>query len=130
MSTSRPGPSVVISDWRVAPIRVNGETIFAIGDVHGCADHLSLLIQKLEAEAKGVSSSRLIFLGDLLFRDPRSLGALALWSAPDLDDSFKNVDRLWGNHEQLLSFPSVAAASPKLLGPSGWASMVRHLLMS
>lgn len=93
---------MAVSDWRIAPIQVNGETIFAIGDVHGCADHLSLLIQRLEAEAGGVRTSRLIFLGDLICRGPSSLGALAHWSAPHLDRSFKGVDRLWGNHEQLL----------------------------
>jgi serine/threonine protein phosphatase 1 len=102
MPTFLSQPSVAVSDWRVAPIRVDGETIFAIGDVHGCADHLSLMIQELEAAAERTRSSRLIFLGDLICRGPSSLGALARWSAADLDGSFRRVDRLWGNHEQLL----------------------------
>src|ERR1044072_2610739 len=94
--------SVDISDWRAAPVRVDGETIFAIGDVHGCADHLSLLLERLAAEARGMHDSRLIFLGDLICRGPSSLGALRLWSAPHLAESFKTIDRLFGNHEQLL----------------------------
>src|SRR5690349_7652336 len=32
------------SDWRAAPIDVAGETVFAIGDVHGCSRHLDLLL--------------------------------------------------------------------------------------
>jgi serine/threonine protein phosphatase 1 len=113
---------VAVSDWRIAPIQVNGETIFAIGDVHGCADHLSLLIQRLEAEAKGVRSSRLIFLGDLICRGPSSLGALAHWSAPHLDRSFKSVDRLWGNHEQLLML-SIGGGSLAEAARTKWMSI-------
>jgi hypothetical protein len=32
---------VSISDWKAAPFDVKGETVFAIGDVHGCADELA-----------------------------------------------------------------------------------------
>ena len=31
---------VEISDWTAAPFDLKGETVFAIGDVHGCADEL------------------------------------------------------------------------------------------
>jgi serine/threonine protein phosphatase 1 len=102
MPTSLSKPSLVISDWRAATTRVNGETIFVIGDVHGCADHLSLLLLELAAAAEHAHASRLIFLGDLICRGPSSLGALAHWSAVHLDGSFRSIHRLWGNHEQLL----------------------------
>jgi serine/threonine protein phosphatase 1 len=122
MSISRPQPSVTVSDWRAAPIQVNGERIFAIGDVHGCVDHLSLLIERLAAEVEGARSSRLIFLGDLICRGPSSLGALACWSAPDLDSRFKSVDRLWGNHEQLLML-SIGVGSLAEAARAKWMSI-------
>jgi serine/threonine protein phosphatase 1 len=110
-------PEVIISDWYVAPIQVRGETIFAIGDVHGCADHLAAVLEILRAEAEGAQASRLIFLGDLICRGPSSLDALDYWSTQDLDSSFANVDRLFGNHEQLLVL-SMAGGS---LAETAWA---------
>src|ERR1041385_6315035 len=124
MGGSSFAPSLSISEWRSAPLQVNGETIFAVGDVHGCADHLSLLIQTLEAKAKRARSSRLIFLGDLICRGPSSLGALAQWSAPRLDRSFKSVDRLWGNHEQLLML-SIGDGSLAEAAKTKWMSIDR-----
>jgi bis(5'-nucleosyl)-tetraphosphatase (symmetrical) len=47
---------------------MNKRTIF-IGDVHGCFDELELLIKKINYAAK---SDRLIFLGDLINKGPKS----------------------------------------------------------
>lgn len=90
------------SDWRAAPTRVDGETIFAVGDVHGCPGQLSALLARFAPSARADRATRLIFLGDLICRGPSSLAVLALWSAADLDARFTKVDRLSGNHEQLL----------------------------
>jgi len=81
MSTYQSQPSVIVSDWLDAPFRVNEETVFAVGDVHGCTNHLSALLERIEAEAEGLHAPRLIFLGDLICRGPSSLGALDRWSA-------------------------------------------------
>ena len=35
---------VEISDWKPAPFELSGETVFAIGDMHGCADELRALL--------------------------------------------------------------------------------------
>jgi len=94
------GFSVVQSAWRPAPLRLDGETVFAIGDVHGCDGQLAALLGQLSARAP--ATARLIFLGDLICRGPSSLAALALWAAPSLDARFTHVNRLSGNHEQLL----------------------------
>ena len=94
------GFTIVQSDWREAPIRLDGETVFAIGDVHGCHGQLTTLLERLSALAP--DTARLIFLGDLICRGPSSLAALALWAAPSLDARFTHVNRLSGNHEQLL----------------------------
>ena len=88
------------SDWREAPIDADGETIFAIGDVHGCARQLDLLLGEFGRLAQ--RGARLIFLGDLICRGPSNAGALTLWAAPSLDARFARVHRLSGNHEQML----------------------------
>ena len=88
------------SDWREAPLRVD-QTIFAIGDVHGCHGQLAVLLDTFKTLASS-GSARLIFLGDLICRGPNSLAALSLWAAPALEQRFTRVHRLSGNHEQLL----------------------------
>ena len=88
------------SDWREAPLRVD-QTIFAIGDVHGCHGQLAVLLDTFKALARS-GSARLIFLGDLICRGPNSLAALSLWAAPALEQRFARVHRLSGNHEQLM----------------------------
>lgn len=100
MAISNQSVTLDVSDWRAAPIRLDGETVFAIGDVHGCHDQFAALLERFSALA--AQRARLIFLGDLICRGPSSLAALALWAAPSLDARFTQVDRLSGNHEQLL----------------------------
>src|SRR5436853_7071808 len=85
------------SDWRESPLRTD-QSIFAIGDVHGCHRQLAVLLNTFEALASG-GSARLLFLGDLICRGPDSLAALSLWAAPALEQSFARVHRLSGNHE-------------------------------
>ena len=89
------------SAWREQPLRLEGETIFAIGDVHGCEPQLAALLEtfsRLAAERP----ARLIFLGDLICRGPSSVGALKLWADPALNARFVHVHRVTGNHDQLL----------------------------
>ena len=38
---------VEISDWKPAPFALGGETVFAIGDVHGCAGELRALLDAI-----------------------------------------------------------------------------------
>jgi serine/threonine protein phosphatase 1 len=89
-----------ISDWRDAPLEL-GETVFAIGDVHGCHEQLARLLAEFSALAAR-TPARLAFLGDLICRGPSSLAALRLWSDPALAQRFTHTHRLSGNHEQLL----------------------------
>jgi len=35
---------VDVSAWKPAPFALGGETIFAVGDVHGCAEELQALL--------------------------------------------------------------------------------------
>jgi serine/threonine protein phosphatase 1 len=96
-------PPVVVSDWTPAPFDLGGETVFAIGDIHGCARELKALLAAIgaAASAKG-GGHRLIFLGDLIDRGPDNLGVLRQWSKAEETAGIGHVDRLMGNHEQLL----------------------------
>jgi serine/threonine protein phosphatase 1 len=89
------------SAWREQPLRLGGEAIYAIGDVHGCDRQLSALLETFTRLATE-RPARLIFLGDLICRGPSSLAALQLWADPSLDACFTHVHRITGNHDQLL----------------------------
>ncbi len=81
-----------------------GERIYAIGDIHGCADLLSILIEKMlldDAKADADSKPRFVFLGDYIDRGPASKGVIDLllsFSKIMPDTVFLN-----GNHEVLMT---------------------------
>jgi serine/threonine protein phosphatase 1 len=94
---------VEISDWKPAPFDLLGETVFAIGDVHGCADELRALrdtIRDLAAQSSG--KRRLVYLGDMINRGPDSVGVLELWAADAAAHGVDHIDRLMGNHELMM----------------------------
>ena len=94
---------VVISDWKPAPFDLKGETVFAIGDIHGCADELRALLESIStlvAETKG--PTRLVYLGDLINRGPDNMGVLRLWAEDESRRGVDRIDRLMGNHEIIL----------------------------
>jgi|ERR1043165_1115817 serine/threonine protein phosphatase 1 len=118
------------SPWREHPLRLDDETIFAIGDVHGCEGHLAALLgtfSKLAAERP----ARLIFLGDLICRGPSSVAALKLWADSALDAHFTQVHRVTGNHDQLLmlSIGGNSRAYERWMGIDGqtFVDEVRHI---
>ena len=68
--------------------------LYAIGDIHGCARELELLIAQISPKA----DDTVVFLGDYVDRGPDSKGVIDLI----LDLKTKtNVVALKGNHEQL-----------------------------
>ncbi|WP_439610974.1 metallophosphoesterase [Reyranella sp.] len=94
---------VEISEWKPAPFDLKGETVFAIGDVHGCAAELRALlatIARLAGEADG--RRRLIYLGDMINRGPDSIGVLEQWAGSEEAHGVDHVDRLMGNHEIMM----------------------------
>ena len=95
--------AVEVSPWMPAPFALDGETVFAVGDVHGCVDHLQSLlgaIRTLAGESTG--PSRLVYLGDLIDRGPDTLGVLRLWAEGPQAHGVDRVDRIVGNHEILM----------------------------
>ncbi len=73
---------------------------YAIGDIHGCADLLDALLEKIDADAAG-RARKLVFLGDYIDRGPDSARVIETvrrlqWREPD------DVVCLMGNHEAML----------------------------
>lgn len=87
------------------PAIPSGQRVYAIGDVHGCADLLEQLLAAIMAdhESRGPATQTVILLGDLVNRGPASLHTVKL--AQDLVAS--GVGRLLkGNHEELFVLAS------------------------
>lgn len=111
---------VTVSDWHPARFEVGGESVFAVGDVHGCARELEALLDTI-AKTASTGARRLIFLGDMIDRGPDTLGALRLWAQDAGALGVDRVDRLMGNHEQLVLLaitdsPHAAKAEAMWLG--------------
>jgi len=69
--------------------------IFAVGDIHGCAEALERLLEKLPVDWE---SDLLIFLGDYIDRGPEPRRALEM--VMDLQERYpERVIALLGNHE-------------------------------
>jgi serine/threonine protein phosphatase 1 len=78
-----------------------GTTIYAIGDIHGRADLLAILLRAIDADisASRPKDRRLVFLGDYCDRGPQSDKALELICArAELGDTVV----LRGNHDQAI----------------------------
>ncbi|HIJ89967.1 MAG: metallophosphoesterase [Desulfobulbaceae bacterium] len=75
---------------------MNGK-IFAIGDIHGCAAKLELLLNRLPFDR---AQDTLVFLGDYLDRGPDAKGVLD--QICQLRAEGVHVVTLMGNHEYLL----------------------------
>lgn len=94
---------VALSQWKPAPFDVRGETVFAIGDVHGCADELAGLLEEIAGLARATEGRRrLIYLGDMINRGPDSIRVLDLWARNEEAHGVDHVDRLLGNHEIMM----------------------------
>ncbi len=105
------GIEVAFSAWIPAAIELAGETVFAVGDVHGCARELNTLLGAISETTTGSGRRRrLVFLGDMIDRGPDTIGTLKLWAEGEVVRGVDQIDRLMGNHEQLLSL--AMAASP------------------
>lgn len=91
----------------------DGERVYAIGDVHGCADLLDQLLGRIAEDdaARGPARTILVFLGDLVDRGPASAAVierLRLLAEERADTHF-----LLGNHEEV--FLEALKGEPKAL---------------
>ncbi len=74
------------------------QSLFVIGDVHGCLDELKLLIKKLPLGG----GSTILFLGDLVDRGPDSKGVIDF--ILELKKKYRVIGLLGNHEEMLLSF--------------------------
>ncbi len=85
---------------RPASVRLEeGQRVYAVGDIHGRADLLAALLEKIRADA-GDRPSTLIFLGDYVDRGPASKEVVELLL--NLDWPGWEIVCLRGNHEETL----------------------------
>ncbi len=97
----------------VAPTIPEGQRVYAVGDIHGCADLLGEIIALIEADdaARGPAETSIVFLGDLVDRGPDSAGVIDRLIA--LVESRPRVRFLLGNHEEV--FLGALDGEPKAL---------------
>lgn len=94
--------SIPLSDDPSARTRLpEGQRIYAIGDVHGCAARLAALHVKIlkDLEARPIARPLLLHLGDLVDRGPDSAGVLSLLAQPL--PGLPTV-QLMGNHDRMM----------------------------
>lgn len=72
-------------------------SIFAIGDIHGCYEKLSALMDKIPID---MSRDTLVFIGDYIDRGPRSFDVVQ--HLVNLQELFPDIIFLKGNHEDML----------------------------
>ncbi len=94
---------VDIGPWKSAPFALGGETVFAVGDIHGCSEELASLQETVAGLAREAGGHRrLIYLGDIVDRGPDTMGALRLWAEGAAERGVDEVDRIIGNHEIMM----------------------------
>lgn len=100
--------------------------VYAIGDVHGRADLLERLLDKIEADISGFEgTAHLVFLGDYIDRGLQSRQVIEIL----LSDRLKPFEAyfLKGNHEDaLLSFLSDPGFGPKWAAYGGRETLVSY----
>lgn len=76
------------------------ETIYAVGDIHGCAKALESVLDAIAADAAGRVRPRVVTLGDYVDRGDDSKGVLDLLIGRAKEDF--DLVSLLGNHETFL----------------------------
>jgi len=90
------------------------EVVYAVGDVHGCYDHLRRLENQIFEDASAISGRKwIVMLGDYIDRGPKSVSVLDHLMTP-VGEGFERFC-IAGNHEEaFLDFLEDPAAS------NGW----------
>jgi serine/threonine protein phosphatase 1 len=85
-----------------------GQRVYAVGDVHGCADRLAMMHRLIAADLKARPVARpvVVHLGDYVDRGEDSRGVVELlsrpWAPPTADAVPPQVVNLMGNHEEMM----------------------------
>lgn len=107
----------------VAP---EGQRLYAIGDIHGRADQLERLLDRLEADAKPAEEEPcFVFLGDYVDRGPEVQRTLDILCR--LPERFQRLIFLKGNHEEaLLTFLDLGVGLEPWLAHGGEATLMSY----
>lgn len=78
-------------------------TVYIVGDIHGCADKLASLLDRLDADIAAAQDrdTHLVFVGDYIDRGDESAAVLAFLHDLSRDDAAA-VTCLVGNHEAMM----------------------------
>ena len=82
------------------PRAPEGAVLYAIGDIHGAAELLDRLLEKIDKDAGGLEQAQLIFLGDYVDRGPDSKGVIERLAS--LNKEQPETVFLKGNHEAVM----------------------------
>lgn len=103
--STTPGPLTTVNT--PPPVRntnaPEGTCIYAIGDIHGRADLLEILIDRIKSDSAALPEGtqvQIVFLGDYIDRGLQSRRVIDFFLGDELDD-FETVF-LMGNHEEAL----------------------------
>lgn len=115
-------------DERIAPDIAPGRVIYAIGDVHGRADCLRRLLDRIKADlsASDETEAQLVFLGDYVDRGDDSREVLDLCA--DIESTWPHeAVFLRGNHEDaMLTFLSDPSAGGAWLRFGGLSTLMSY----
>jgi serine/threonine protein phosphatase 1 len=91
----------------------DGLRVYAIGDVHGCAEHLAQLHALIAADwaAAPAQEAAVVHLGDYVDRGPDSPGVLRRVAGPPPIPGAASI-ALYGNHEAMMLDALAPEASP------------------
>ncbi len=80
------------------------QRVYAIGDVHGCADRLHALHSAIadDLAARPIAHALVVHLGDVIDRGPDSAAAIAAAMAPRALPAGVRAVTLMGNHEAMM----------------------------
>jgi len=80
--------------------QASGDRIYAIGDIHGCIEEPSILLEHLEKKESLTDDDLVVFLGDYIDRGHNSAQVIDLMI--EFKKSHSNTRFLKGNHEDML----------------------------
>jgi len=132
MNASAHQANTAPQDWprfHKTPARVDGELVYAIGDIHGRYDLLTEILAQIVADAPGRQSGRipiLVTCGDYVDRGPDSARVLTALDWIRRDGRLR-LHALKGNHEAaFLSFLSDPHDGAGWLGFGGDATLLSY----
>ncbi|NKX45458.1 metallophosphoesterase [Roseicyclus persicicus] len=104
-------------------------TTYVVGDLHGRADLLELMLELIDGHIGGTGSAdpQLVFVGDLVDHGPDSAGVVA--RLQELTRDFPdNVTCLMGNHERMMLdvLNDPVARGPRWLREGGGATLASY----